>query len=244
MKRANEYYNNSDVKLKNSKRPSMFNKIKTIWEELLPDRELIIETGKMDIQSKGERYNFRNTSDGERMIFYLISRIMCAPSDHIIIIDEPEMCIHKAILPKLWDTLENYRRDCMFIYLTHDLDFAGSRRNSALFYLNQARDQAEGIGTHVRKLFTVPEVSNIPKEILLQIVGSRKHILFVEGDLDQKLFSIIYNEFTVIKMGSCGEVIKATKAFNKLEEHHFFKVYGIIDRDYRSDNDCNDLKKE
>ena len=49
-------------------------------------------------------------SDGERVIFYVVGRVMLAKESSLIIVDEPEMHLHKAILNKLWDILEEKRK--------------------------------------------------------------------------------------------------------------------------------------
>ncbi|GAH33976.1 unnamed protein product, partial [marine sediment metagenome] len=69
-------------------------------------------------------------SDGERVVFYLIGAVISVPENSIIVIDEPEMHIHKSITKKLWDKIEQERTDCTFIYLTHDIDFASSRQEA------------------------------------------------------------------------------------------------------------------
>jgi predicted ATP-dependent endonuclease of OLD family len=66
-------------------------------------------------------------SDGEKVGLYLISQILLAEKNCILIIDEPELHLHKALMARLWNKLEEYRNDCFFIYITHDLDFAVSK---------------------------------------------------------------------------------------------------------------------
>src|SRR5688500_17911129 len=40
-----------------------------------------------------------------------------------------ELHLHRALQAPLWDEIEAERADCLFVYLTHDLDFAASRRS-------------------------------------------------------------------------------------------------------------------
>ncbi len=104
--------------------------IKRVWEEMLPHRALIIGGGKIETAISGRpeaRYNASEMSDGERVIFYLIGQALSTPADGIIIIDEPELHLHRSIQATLWDKIEAERPDCLFVYLTHDLDFAASR---------------------------------------------------------------------------------------------------------------------
>ncbi|MGY6550455.1 MAG: AAA family ATPase [Erythrobacter sp.] len=66
-------------------------------------------------------------SDGERAIFYLIGQTLLADESTLLIIDEPELHVHRSIMSKLWDELEAARADCAFVFITHDLEFAASR---------------------------------------------------------------------------------------------------------------------
>ncbi|WP_161565226.1 AAA family ATPase [Campylobacter jejuni] len=73
-------------------------------------------------------------SDGERAILYLIMYVLCI-EEKIILIDEPELHLHPSLTNKLWDVLEKHRQDCLFIYITHDLNFASSHTNSDKFWI-------------------------------------------------------------------------------------------------------------
>ena len=66
-------------------------------------------------------------SDGERAIFYLIGQTLLADENILLIIDEPELHVHRSIMSKLWDELEAIRADCALVFITHDLEFAASR---------------------------------------------------------------------------------------------------------------------
>lgn len=69
-------------------------------------------------------------SDGERVALYLMSQAMVAPINSIIIMDEPELHLHKSIMTLLWESIEKERQDCLFIYITHDTQFAANHTNS------------------------------------------------------------------------------------------------------------------
>ncbi len=100
---------------------TQLDKLKEIWEFILPHRKLEIGSGAVNtfIPEKEEiKYNASYMSDGERVIFYLIGECLCAPPNGIIIIDEPEIHLHKSIQQRLWDKVEKKRPDCLFVYLT------------------------------------------------------------------------------------------------------------------------------
>lgn len=80
-------------------------KLKEIWERLLPHRKLnLLEMSVQvvpDDLTAGSPYPASEMSDGERVIFYLLGHCLLAPASCVIIIDEPELHIHKAVLGKL-----------------------------------------------------------------------------------------------------------------------------------------------
>ena len=215
--------------------------VKSIWERTLPHRELIISGGKVETPVKSDPskiYNAAEMSDGERVIFYLIGQCLAAPTDGVIIIDKPELHLHRSIQARLWDEVESQRQDCMFVYLTHDLDFAVSRLNAKKIWLKSYDGSAWDWDL-------VPESEYVPEEVMLSILGSRKPVIFTEGDRsswDYFIFSHLYPGFTVTPTGNCEVVIHATCSFNALKHMHNVHAFGIIDRDYRNDDQVAHLK--
>ena len=72
-------------------------------------------------------------------------------------------------------------------------------------------------------------------------------MLFVEGEsssYDTQLYSVIYSNYHVVACGGCSQVISRTKAFRNCQALHDCNVYGIIDRDYRSDREIEKYKKD
>ncbi|WKZ70958.1 MAG: AAA family ATPase [Melioribacteraceae bacterium] len=216
-------------------------KIKNIWESLLPKRELIIESGSVKTRRKGsdESYFASSMSDGERVIFYLIGECLCAPENGIIVIDEPELHLHHSLHQKLWTAIENDRSDCLFIYLTHDLEFASTKLDAVKICLNEY-DGSEF------DWFEIPKNVDIPEDLYLEVLGSRNKVLFIEGTSgshDVELYSLIYPEFTIKPLGASETVIECVKSFNKLSELHYNVSYGIVDRDYKNDDHIIGIQK-
>lgn len=213
---------------------SLLRRLQDIWEDILPHRKLKFDASDVYVypsDSDDITYNAKALSDGERVIFYMIGQVLCSAKSAIILIDEPEIHLHKAIQDKLWKTLEAERNDCLFVYLTHDLDFASSRYSSKKIFM-QAYD---GVNFNWQ---IVPDDSSLPESLLLELVGNRKPVLFVEGTGDShdlEMFKLTYPHYLVKPVGGCSEVIQATKAFRKLTGLHQLSCFGIIDRDYLSD---------
>ena len=102
-------------------------RVQYIWEEVLPHRKLTKRAGQIETfptENPEKSYNSSEMSDGERVIFYLIGEAVTVPENSILVIDEPEMHLHKSITNILWDKIEQERIDCTFVYLTHAIDFA------------------------------------------------------------------------------------------------------------------------
>jgi hypothetical protein len=168
-------------------------------------------------------------SDGEKVVLFLIAQVLQAPPSGFVIVDEPEMYLHKTILNKLWDRLEKERKDCIFIYLTHDLDFAIRRTTAKKVWIRSFTFP------ETWEIETIPE-NEIPDNLLLELLGSRKDILFCEGkkgSIDEKIYNILFSEFTITPVESCFDVINFTKAFNKIPMTTV-KALGLIDADHHS----------
>ncbi|MGI8909867.1 MAG: AAA family ATPase, partial [Rubrobacteraceae bacterium] len=142
---------------------------KRLWEEVLPHRKLKIGGGKVETQvvsdrsgANGSLYNASEMSDGERVVFYLVGQALSAPENGVIVVDEPELHLHRSIQARLWDAIEAERSDCLFVYLTHDLDFAASRIAATKVWL----ESYDGASWNWHE---VEEAEGIPEQLYLEI---------------------------------------------------------------------------
>lgn len=211
------------------KEESILLKIQRVWARFIHDKKIVFNDYQVKIQTLlGQAYGINSLSDGEKAIIYYTGHILFAEENAYIIIDEPENHMHTALCDKLWNVLEQERPDCTFVYLTHNLDFAVSRNNKTILW---------------NKSFTPPKTWDfeelphddaIPERLMTEIVGTRKNLLFCEGEnkssLDFKLFNILFDNFTVIPMRTRDDVIKSVLAYNANPMFHY-KAIGIVDRD-------------
>jgi len=199
-----------------------------IWKFVFPYRELKLDDDKI----RADDFSGTEMSDGEKVGLYLIAHVLLAEKESTIIIDEPELHFHKALMVRLWNKLEEYRSDCTFIYITHDLSFAVSKPSSKIVWVqNYSTD-----GIWEWKEITPNGI--IPEDLYLEMLGSREDILFVEGDgssLDTQIYQAYYENFTVIPRESAEKVIESVKGLRENKELHDKSIYGIIDRDFKSD---------
>lgn len=232
-----------DNKLKPNVPITVVDKLQLIWREIFPQRKLEVEDSKflavVERNDQEYKYSANQMSDGERAVLYLTAQVLCVPDNKTLIIDEPEVHLHRSIMNRLWATLEKYRKDCLFIYITHDTQFAASHTRADKFWIQEY----DGKKWKIEKIVE----NDLPEDLLLDILGNRKSVLFVEGErnsYDTQLYSEIYPKYYIVPCGSCTQVISRTKAFkNNPILHHCF-VYGIIDRDYRSDYEIEKYKSD
>ena len=213
-----------------------------IWNDLIPHRKMSLDADCNLIISyvkdgKVNTYEAYRMSDGERIILYLVGRIMQAPKNGLIIVDEPEIFLHRTVVDKLWDRLEKERHDCTFIYMTHDLQFATSRvgvKSWIKSYEYPSRWDIQNI-----------DDNEIPEQLLMELLGSCKQILFCEGtsttSLDKKIFDVLFPDYIIYPLESCKDVINYTRAYNAIPNTNT-KAFGLVDSDFRSTKEINDLK--
>lgn len=213
-----------------------------IWNDLIPHREMYLDPDCNLIikYRKGEEekgYEAYKMSDGERIILYLVGRIMQAPKNGLIIVDEPEVYLHRTVVDKLWNRLEKEREDCIFIYMTHDLQFATSRIGVKSWIKSYEYPSTWDI--------QVIKDNEIPEQLLMELLGSCKQILFCEGNstssLDKKIFDVLFPNLIIYPLESCKEVISYTKAYNAIPNTNM-KAYGLVDSDFRTPAEINNLK--
>jgi putative AbiEii toxin of type IV toxin-antitoxin system/uncharacterized protein DUF4435 len=219
--------------------------LKAIWDELLPHRvlEVLDSTIKVLPQSRkapsipsgsgatDDSYHGSEMSDGERAIFYFIGQCLVAPPDGLIIVDEPESHVHTAIVGLLWDAIEKSRPDCGFIYITHNLEFAITRPGAAQYFIRAYDHSARRW-----EIEQLPQDTGLPEHVVAEIVGSRKPILFVEGErgsLDLTIYRSHYHKFTIIPIGSCEAVIHSVASYKGSASLHWLGVRGLVDGDDR-----------
>lgn len=210
-------------------------KVTAIWNELLPHRKIDLTGNGVHVKLNSSRYHGKEMSDGERVMLYMICQVLVLKPNSVLIIDEPELHIHKAIVNKLWNKLEEYRQDCSFIYVTHDLDFALSRNAERIVWIKNYNGT-----TWNYDFIRATDFSDLPHELVYEIIGTRQKILFIEGDknsYDHFLYQEIYRDkgYHVIPCGGCQDVAKYVKSKRAYEKLNSIEVYGIVDRDFRTE---------
>lgn len=210
------------------------------WQSLFPGRHINFKGYTPKVTSEyvaGETaYPAQSMSDGERVALYLAGRVLDANPSIIIVVDEPEVHFHSRLAIQFWDELERLRLDCRFVYITHDLTFAQSRKTDNYLIVRPGK-----------KPELIKTSSGIPSDIAEDILSAASfsiyadRLIFCEGtesSYDQKLLRAWFNDRkdAVIPVGSCQEVIKCTTTFRDSKILSGVTAIGLIDRDYWPDH--------
>lgn len=191
--------------------------------------------------SVGE-YGASELSDGERNALLIAANVFTAPENSLLIIDEPERHLHRSIISPLLTELFRQRADCAFIVSTHDIALAADHPKAKKLLLRDYYPQLQKWRADI-----VTGETDIDEDLKRDILGGRQILLFVEGNegsLDKLLYSRLFPQVSVIPKSTCGDVERAVRGIRGAKEFHWLHVFGIVDKDQRSDEDIRRLKEE
>ena len=221
-----------------------FGKLSAIWGRLLAHRTLVIDGDDINVKTPGsdDTYTASQMSDGERAMFYLIGQTLVANKDSVLIVDEPELHIHPAAMAALWDELATARPDCVFVFITHSLEFAASRPGPkyGIIEFHPRPDRA------FWTLEDVPEATGFGEDFTTLILGSRRPVLFVEGNqttsLDHFVYRAAYPDHLVLPRRSSSEVVHGVASLRANTAFTRVSCWGLVDRDNRSPDEIAQLR--
>ncbi|TNC81308.1 MAG: hypothetical protein C9356_09395 [Oleiphilus sp.] len=184
-------------------------------------------------------YSIAQLSDGERNALLIIANVLTAPENTLILLDEPERHLHRSIVSPLISTLLSYRSDCALVVSTHDITLPHDQGKSGALLLREYSHQPKQWNAdHIEC------VEEMDEDTALAILGSRRLLLFVEGNsssLDLQLYQILYPNVSIKPLGNCVDVERVVSGIRASEHNHWISAFGIVDRDNRSDEECEQL---
>ncbi|MBQ9466004.1 MAG: DUF4435 domain-containing protein [Muribaculaceae bacterium] len=214
-----------------------------VWQEVFPGNKVLRENGTLMFATEGhgDRYASARLSDGEKAVLYYVGAVLYAMPNALIIVDDPETFLHRSIMVSLWNVIEGLRSDCTFIYATHDVDFATSRSDNACIWVKAYDPDHKTWDYEVSR-----DGSELGDALFVDLLGSRKPVLFIEGDathsIDARLYPLVFSDYTVKPLGSCNRVIESVRTFGSLQSMHHLDSRGIVDRDRRTDREVGYLR--
>jgi ABC-type cobalamin/Fe3+-siderophores transport system ATPase subunit len=175
-----------------------------------PARSIVIST----VSGVEVEYRANQVSDGEKTALFVAARVFSATAG-IPVVDEPETHFHSRLAVRLWNVLEDARPDVRFVYVTHDLTFALSRRD-ARYVLARPMEGLKAIDLD----------AHLPPDIAEALLGTAtlsfyaSRIVFCEGDersMDNALYSAWFNDIdTVVRpVEACQTVMRCVDAMRR-----------------------------
>lgn len=223
-----------------------YKKFLYIWDKLIPKIKWYPDFNKRNINPKinnNDPYDINNMSDGEKAVIYYVLSILSVKENSIIIIDEPETYLNPSMYKKMWDLLEKERDDCKFIYISHSIEFINSRYNQDLYWIKSF----DGNTNWQINPISEKEKEKLPTELLTELLGIAKPIIFCEGNhnsLDYKVYSKLFDGVAnIIPVKGHLNVVAYTKSYNNLPNKNNI-AFGIIDRDQHSKDQLSKWRED
>jgi ABC-type cobalamin/Fe3+-siderophores transport system ATPase subunit len=210
-------------------------RLKSFWQAVFVNRRLSFSdfsptAQRIDIAGQAP-YPAKTMSDGERTCLYLAARVLTAEPG-MLVVDEPELHMHRKLSIDYWNKLEEMRPDIRFVYVTHDLHFGLSRQDRVLLVvLDDVRVERASID----------ELPHGLTEALLgaaTLTTNAQRIVFFEGVSGKGLASAVFKKWirggksAAIGLGSRSFVLDAGGAFAQLGIINNAVVVAVVDRDH------------
>lgn len=208
--------------------------------------EISVQQSEQVFASKNgsQPYSVAELSDGERNALLIAADVLTAPPGTLFVIDEPERHLHRSIISPLLTLLFERRNDCAFIVSTHDVLLPIDNPSARTLLLRSCTysEPSSVRGWDADFVVTPDEIDDTLKK---DILGSRRNLLFVEGEehsLDRPIYSLLFPTASVISKQSCRDVEHAVTGIRDSGELHWLRAFGIIDNDNRDPTEISKLK--
>lgn len=266
----------NDLNMFRQQRPSILNHIEPLWKLAFghiklvivpdpahPDKHVLLAKRRLldcKNDAHAKTYAVQEMSDGEKGVLLLLFLLFKEhDQSRVVVVDEPEAHLHPALVDTFWRAVERNFRLTFFVYLTHDLMFAGTRFHPFRVCLQLAQS-CDGCTSTLSSSNERPvllkdktcnatfRLSRLPDgeydaDLADRVLGvHRRNVLFIEGNestsADAQLYTYLLPDWTVVPSGSCSMVKPLAKAFRSttlslVTNTPTQRVYGLIDADYR-----------
>ena len=231
-----------DGKKKVNIQPTKLDILASLWEKVYSGNRIVRRKGTLAFATKAadDYITADKLSQGEVTSLYYAAGVLYAMPNAVIFIDSPSLFLHPTILNNLWNSIEELRPDCTFVYNSVDVQFVSSRSRNVSIWV-----KSYDARRHFWE-YDILKPGEMHEEIFIDLIGSRRPVMFIEGDathsIDSRLYPLVFPDFTVKPLGSCDKVIEATRSFNSIKNVHHIDSLGIIDRDRRTDKEVEYLR--
>ncbi|GGY81653.1 AAA family ATPase [Marinobacter zhanjiangensis] len=201
------------------------------------------EASKLLAKKDGsDPYSIAALSDGERNAILICASVLTAKPGMLILLDEPERHLHRSIVSPLLTSLLAMRNDCAFIVSTHDISLPLDQQGSEVVVLREYVHNPRKWEVDI-----ISDLNTLDESVARTILGSRKKVLFVEGassSLDMQIYQLAFPDISVVPSNSCVDVEKIVRGLTASVDHHRTRAIGLVDRDFRPEDEVEALKSE
>lgn len=222
----------------------------SIWARCFPGSGIETDSGGLYFKNTSgqERFSWHSLSRGEKTALYFLASLALAPEGALLFIDSPTIFLHPGISGTFWEGAVGMRPDCRFVFDSSDPLFVAARPRSVLLWLRSYFKDPESWDYETIDRRKATDEAQPNDDFLVELLGSRRPVLFIEGDarhsIDSRLYALLFPEFTVRPVGSCDKVIEATRTFSSLSQMHRLESHGIVDRDRRTEAEVAYLRSK
>ena len=241
----NYLHNCCEEGLKADPNQCIYGKVRSVIKTVFKDIDIVFGDSFDELiycRRDNNKYPLNGLSEGEKVALYYSMGVLMAPKDSYVVIDEPETFLNPSLANTVWDVLTRERSDCQFIFITHSVDFTLARHSSQIIWIKKY------IYPDTFEFEQVNDSFMLPKALMTEILGSKKPVLFCEGDdkasIDYRVYSgLFYDKYTVIPVGGHKEVQNYCKVLNNAEWIGI-EAKGLVDGDLRDDDSIAKLNSQ
>lgn len=225
---------------------SPLDRVNRILEQSNISVRMLIADNELKASLGGNIFSYARMSDGERIALILIAEVISAKPGVVFLIDEPELHLHRLIVVPLIATLIKSRPDCEFVISTHELDLPTSIAKSRVCIVRSVTWQPGGQVEHW-DFDIVDRSDDLPEDLVTDILGSRRRVLFTEGgasSLDVPIYSVLFPKVSIRPKGSCKDVQHAVVGIRSTTSLHHTEAFGLIDNDGMTEQAITDFQSK
>ena len=189
-------------------------------------------------------YSIAQMSDGERNAAIIGATVLTVDPGTVLLIDEPERHLHRSIIVPFLAALFARREDCSFIISTHELSLPNANPDAGVLMVRSC--EWERNRARAWDISLLEANDQLPEELRLAILGSRRKVLFFEGtgtSLDLPIYNTLFPDISVAASGTSTDVQRAVEGMRKSYDLHHIEAYGLIDGDGRSQETVDTLSE-
>ena len=186
----------------------------------------------------GVSFSIAQMSDGERSAALIAATVLTVKPETVLLIDEPELHLHRAIIEPFLAALFAQRTDCTFVVSTHEIALPMAHPAARVLMVRSC--EWDGDTAKTWDVEVLEPDTGLPEDLKRAILGTRRRIVFVEGtsgSLDLLLYTALFPDISVVPTGSCVDVERAVTGLRESVNYHHVEAYGLIDRDDRTADD-------